>query len=167
MGTESHTVSHREHSGHGDVVLCVDECRQRFLLRITMRCMVETQYDAACCGSTASLQVHTSYFTSYFMLHASYFLMVETQYDAACCGSTASLQVHTSYFVSPCVAWWRRSTTQRAAARLRLYNFPLPTSYFVSPCVAWWSRSTTQRAAARLRLYNFPLPTSYFLLPTS
>jgi hypothetical protein len=155
-----------------------------FILRITMRCMVETQYDAACCGSTASLQFHTSYFVSpcvawwrrsttqraavrlrlyNFILHTSYHhalhggdavrrsvfrfdcvstishfilritmrCMVETQYDAACCGSTASLQFHTSYFISPCVAWWRRSTTQRAAARLRLYNFTLHTSYFI------------------------------------
>jgi len=46
-----------------------------FILHITMRCMVETQYDAAGCLSTASL-LHTTYFilhTSYFILHTSYF----------------------------------------------------------------------------------------------
>jgi hypothetical protein len=43
-----------------------------FLLRITMRCMVERQYDAACCGSTGALQFHTSY----FLLHAFYFICV-------------------------------------------------------------------------------------------
>ena len=37
--------------------------------------------------------------------------------------------LHTSYFV--CVAWWRRSTTQQAAALRRLYNFLLYTSYFI------------------------------------
>ncbi len=158
--------------------------------------------DAACCVSPKFLLP-----TSYFLLHNTMRGMVETQYDAACCGSTASLQfhtsyflLHTSYFVSPCVAWWRRSTTQFAAARLRLYNFTLPTSlptscfilhtsyhhawhggdavrrsvlrldcvstisHFVSPCVAWWRRSTTQPAAAPRRLYNFTLHTSCFIL---
>jgi len=33
-----------------------------YILRITMRCMEETQYDAAGCGSTASLQFQTSNF---------------------------------------------------------------------------------------------------------
>ena len=28
----------------------------------------------------------------------------------------------TSYFVTPCNAWWRRSTTQQAAALRRLYS---------------------------------------------
>ncbi len=80
-----------------------------FIFRITMRCMVETQYDAAGCLSTASL-LHTSYFilhTSYFILHTLYFIlrcMVETQYDAASCLSTASplrlyFILHTSYFI--------------------------------------------------------------------
>jgi hypothetical protein len=77
--------------------------------------------------------------------------MVETQYAAAGCGSTL-------YFLSPCIAWWRRSTPQQAEARLRLYYFILPTLYFLSPCVAWWRRSTPQQAEARLRLYYFILP---------
>jgi hypothetical protein len=180
-----------------------------FLLRITMRCMVETQYDAACCGSTASLQFPTLYFilpTSYFLLptsyhHAlhggdavrrsvlrldcvatiSYFLlritmrcMVEPQYDAACCGSTASLQFPTSYFVSPCVAWWRRSTTQRAAARLRLYNFILYTLYFIlltSYHHALHGGDAVRRSVLRLDCVStisyFILYTLYFILPTS
>ena len=62
-----------------------------FIFRITMRCMVETQYDAAGCLSTASLR-----YTLYFILHTLYFItmrcMVETQYDAAGCISTASLR---------------------------------------------------------------------------
>jgi hypothetical protein len=47
--------------------------RLYFLLYITMRYMVETQYDAAGCLSTASL-LPTLYFTSYFILPTSYFL---------------------------------------------------------------------------------------------
>jgi hypothetical protein len=39
-----------------------------FILHITMRCMVETQYAAAGCLSTASLL-----YTSDFILHTSYF----------------------------------------------------------------------------------------------
>ena len=41
-----------------------------FILRITMHCMVETQYDAAGCISTASL-LYTSLHTLYFILHTS------------------------------------------------------------------------------------------------
>ncbi len=52
---------------------------------ITMRCMVETQYDAAGCLSTASP------LPLYFILHITMRCMVETQYDAAVCLSTASL----------------------------------------------------------------------------
>ena len=43
-----------------------------------MRCMVETQYDAACCGSTASLQFHTSY----FLLHTLLLQYYEICYNA-------------------------------------------------------------------------------------
>ena len=53
---------------------------------------------------------------AYFQLRNTMRGMVETQYAAAGCGSTASLQFHTSNFVTPCMAWWRRSTTQQAAA---------------------------------------------------
>ena len=43
--------------------------RLYFILYITMRCMVETQYDAAGCLSTASLLP-----ISYFILSTSYFI---------------------------------------------------------------------------------------------
>ena len=55
--------------------------------------------------------------------------MVETQYAVAGYGSTLYFLLYTSDFVSPCIAWWRRSTPLQATARLRLY-FILPTLYF-------------------------------------
>ena len=45
--------------------------RLYFILHfLTMHCMVETQYDAAGCISTASL-LYTSLHTLYFILHTS------------------------------------------------------------------------------------------------
>ena len=74
-----------------------------------------------------------------------------------------TLQFHTSCFLSPCVAWWRRSTTQPAAALRRLYNFTLP---LTMPCMV-----ETQYDAAccvsTASLIHTSLHTSYFRLPTS
>ena len=104
-----------------------------FMLPITMRCMVETQYAAAGCRSTASLL-----YTSYVILHTSYHALhggdaVRRSRLRLYGVSTISSYFirHTSYFVPPCVAWWRRSTPQQAA------SLQFHTSCFLSPCVAW------------------------------
>jgi hypothetical protein len=109
-----------------------------FILRNTMHCMVETQYDAAGCGSTASLQFHTSCF-----------------------------QLHASYFVSPCVAWWRRCKPQQAASLRRLYNFILHASNFMLP-TSYHHALHGGDAVSRSKLRLYGVSTiSYFMLPTS
>jgi nitrate reductase gamma subunit len=120
-----------------------------FILRITMRCMVETQYDAACCGSTASLQFHTSY----FVLPCVAWWRRSTTQRAAARLRLYNFILHTSYHH----ALHGGDAVRRSVLRLDCVS---TISYFISPCVAWWRRSTTQRAAARLRLYNFILHTS-------
>ena len=139
-----------------------------FILHITMRCMVETQYDGAGSISTASLL-----YTSYFRLHTSYMrCMVETQYDEAGSISTASL-LHTSYFRLYTSYFIHALHGGDAVRRSRLHHhcvstsyFILPTSDFIPPCVAWWRRSTTEQAPSPLRLY-FILHTSDFRLYTT
>jgi len=97
--------------------------------------------------------------------------------------------VSTLYFLSPCIAWWRRSTPLQAASRLRLY-FILPITmhcmvetqyaaagYGSTASLLYTSYHHTLHGGdavrrCRLRLdcvstLYFILPTSYFLLPTS
>jgi hypothetical protein len=71
-----------------------------FILHITMHCMVETQYAAAGCGSTASL-LYTALHTSYHhALHGGD--AVRHSRLRLDCVSTLYC---TSYFISPCIAW--------------------------------------------------------------
>jgi len=75
---------------------------------------------------------------------------------------TSHFILHTSYFLSPCPAWWRRSTTQQAAARLRLY-FILHTSYHH----ALHGGDAVRRSRLRLDSVSTLYFTSYFILHTS
>ncbi len=126
--------------------------------------------DAAGCISTASL-LYTSLPTLYFILHPSYHHALHGGDAVRCsrlhlhCVSTLYFTSYfilpTSSFVSPCIAWWRRSTMQQAASPLRLYFILHHHAMHGGDAVEM------QQAASPLRLYfilHFLLYTSYFIL---
>jgi hypothetical protein len=132
---------------------------------ITMRCMVETQYDAASCISTTSLRYTSSPFVAWWrrstMQQAASPLRLYViphhhalhGGDAVRCSKLHLHYVSTLYFITMrCMV----ETQYDAASCISTASL----RYTSSPCVAWWRRSTMQLAASPLRLYF----TSYFLL---